>query len=311
MKIPIDMLSMHPDVATALHSGTPVLALESTIIAHGMPYPENLSFAQKAEDVARQAGAVPATIGILNGKIKIGLTEDECEQLASRPSHKTTLRDLAHVISEKASGATTVSATMALAHAAGINVFATGGIGGIHRNVVEHFDISQDMLALSNYPLLVVCAGVKAVLDIPKTLEVLETAGVPVVSYNCSEFPAFYSRSSGLASSLSLMDSEKIADLFWTHRKLGIGTAVLVANPIPKENEIPRQEMSNIIDTAIRESQKRRISGKAVTPFLLQSIVQMTGGRSLGANIALAINNVKVGAELAILLKKRSGSANF
>ncbi len=289
------------DVKAALESGKPVLALESTIIAHGMPFPDNLEFAQNAEDIARKRGVVPATIAILDGVVHIGLETESLKQLAKGKNiEKIAVRDISRVLSQKRSGATTVSATMKLAHMAGISVFATGGIGGVHRGAETTFDVSQDLKELSRTPVIVISAGVKAILDIPKTLEVLETEAVSVLGYKTDEFPAFYSRGSGVAVSARVDSPTEIATLYLSHIDLGLRSGVLVANPVPKNMEIPKPEMENHIHTALEECTSKLISGKAVTPFLLKRIVELTGGRSLKANIALALNNAKLGAEIAV-----------
>jgi pseudouridylate synthase len=307
MKIPFDLLQIHPRVKDALALGKPVLALESTIISHGMPFPDNVSFAKKAEKLVEEKDVIPATIGILDGKIHVGLADHELEILASQPAYKTGIRDLSFVMSQKLNGATTVSSTMAIAYSAGIEVFATGGIGGVHRGAETSFDVSQDIPALGSYPIIVVTAGAKAILDIPKTLEALETAGVPVVGYKTADFPAFYSRSSGYAVPYTLKTISEIVSLFLDHCLLQRSQAIVVANPVAKADEIPAEEIDSIIDKALAECENKNISGKSVTPFLLKTIVEMTGGESLKTNIALALNNVTLGADISkqLLVKKR------
>ncbi|MDP7038043.1 MAG: pseudouridine-5'-phosphate glycosidase, partial [Myxococcota bacterium] len=256
-----------PEVAKALEMGLPIVALESTILAHGMPYPQNLEFAQKAIDLVRQHGAIPATIAILAGQVHIGLSREEIKTLTTANNvQKTALRDIPWNIAQKLNGATTVSATMHLAHLAGINVFATGGIGGVHRDAENTFDVSQDLLALSSIPMLVVSAGAKAILDLPKTLEALETLAVTVLGYQTKEFPAFYSCQSGLFLEQFLDSAQAIATLYQEHRRLNLQGAILVANPVPKENEIPAQEISEMIEQALKAAKQRNVFGKALTP---------------------------------------------
>jgi pseudouridine-5'-phosphate glycosidase len=264
--------STAPEVENALSENLPVLALESTIVAHGMPYPENIEFARQAEALVRKYGVVPATIAII------------------------------FALTQKLTGATTVSATMRLAHWAGINVFATGGIGGVHRNSEVTFDISQDLIELSRTQIIVVSAGVKAILDIPKTIEYLETFSVPVVGYRTNEFPAFYSRSSGIYLTTRCNTPEEVSRMFIAHHKIGLQSAILVANPVPKSDEIPKIIIDKYIDVALKECSEKNIISKNVTPFLLKRVVELTKGRSLKTNIALALNNVKVGAQIASTL---------
>lgn len=305
MKIPSDLLHLHPKVKEALSSDKPVVALESTIISHGMSYPDNLSFAKKSEKIAVDGGAIPATIGLLKGRIHVGLTDDELERLSVKPAFKTASGDLSYVLSQKLNGATTVSATLAIAHSAGIKVFATGGIGGVHRGVESSFDISQDIRALERYPLIVITAGAKAILDLPKTLEALETSGVPVVGYKTNVFPAFYSRSSGIPVPYSLNTVAEIVALFHNHCLLQRSQAIVIANPIAKKEEIASDEIDTIIETALINCEKKNVSGKNVTPYLLKEIVEMTGGKSLKANIALALSNVRLAVEISKKLKER------
>lgn len=298
-------INLHPDVENALKAGLPVVALESTIIAYGMPYPDNLEFAFKAENIVRSVGAVPATIAIINGVVRIGLSDQELELLADNKNkiEKVALRDIGYVVANKLSGATTVSATMHIACGAGIKVFATGGIGGVHRNAENTYDVSQDLLALSKYPMVVVSAGVKAILDIPKTLEQLETLAVTVVGYKTDEFPAFYSQNSGNKVNLQVDTPYAITDIYSAQQELGIDSALLVANPIPLQDEIPFVDVDSFIKTALKECAENNISGKQVTPFLLQKIVALSGNKSLDANIALALNNVRLAAEISKFLK--------
>ncbi len=289
------------DVESALQHNRPVIALESTIISHGMPFPENLEFAKQAEEGARQHGATPATIGIINGVVHIGMSDALLERFSSDSTiEKTAVRDLPFVLSRKASGATTVSATMRLAYLAGIHVFATGGIGGVHRNAEITFDVSQDLKELGRTPVIVVSAGAKAILDLPKTLEFLETEAVPIFGYQTDEFPAFYSRSSGLPVPSVVHSPSEVSNIFQRHRGLGLKSGVLIANPIPIESEIPRKVMDSYIVAALDECLKNKIAGKDVTPFLLKKIKELTRGESLRANIALALNNVKLASEIAV-----------
>lgn len=300
MKKTTDSFDFHPDVRSALQNNCPVLALESTIISHGMPYPENVEFARQAEILVRKYSVVPATIAIINGKVHIGLNDKQLEILASSKNvEKVAVRDIAFAITQKLTGATTVSATMRLARLAGIAVFATGGMGGVHRNAESTFDISQDLIELSHTPMIVISAGVKAILDIPKTLEYLETSAVSVVGYKTNEFPAFYSRSSGISLPTRCNTPEEIARLFITHKKLGLQSAILIANPVPNDDEIPKDIIDKYIDRALAEYSEKKIIGKNVTPFLLKKIVTLSTGKSLKTNIALALNNVKLGAQIA------------
>lgn len=293
------------EVREALGSGGPVLALESTIIAHGMPYPQNLEFAREAEQLARDQGAVPATIAVLDGKVHIGLEEAALEQIAQgREIRKLATRDLASALAQGDTGATTVSATMVLAHRAGIHVFATGGIGGVHRVIEFSGDISADLNELGRTPMIVISAGAKAILDLPSTLEALETVSVPVLGYRCNVFPAFYSRNSGLPIPQRVDSVFEIARLYRAHRELGLDAAILVANPVPGSDEIPADEMEEHILKAIDAADRSGVTGKEVTPFLLRYIVDSTDGRSLRANRALALNNVSLGAEIAAALLK-------
>lgn len=295
------------NVHHALQSGQPVLALESTIIAHGMPYPENLEFAREAEALALENGATPATVAILDGQVCIGLDEAQLTQLATDPSvGKVATREIALTLAQKGNGATTVSATMKLSHLAGIKVFATGGIGGVHRGAEDDMDVSADLIELSRTPVMVISAGAKAILDLPRTLEYLETMSVPVIGYQTDDFPAFYSRRSGLPIPQRLDEVEMIAGTFANQISLGISSGLLIANPVPENIEISYDEMRVHIDTALRDARAQGILGKALTPFLLGRIVELTGGRSLVTNRALALNNVKLGAKIAVSLAERA-----
>ncbi|WP_313616999.1 pseudouridine-5'-phosphate glycosidase [Agrobacterium sp.] len=291
------------EVAAAKQRGAPIVALESTIITHGMPYPGNIEMAQGVEELIRQEGAVPATIAVIDGVLHIGLEKHQLEALAQTTgAMKVSRADIAFAIAERRTGATTVAATMIAAARAGIKVFATGGIGGVHRGAEESFDISADLTELAKTGVIVVCAGAKAILDIPKTLEVLETGGVPVVTFEATEFPAFWSRSSGLQSPLTLNSPAAIANFQTTREQLGIDGGMLIANPVPEEDEIPREEMEIYISRAIANAEREDVTGKAVTPYLLDNIFRLTSGRSLKTNIALVRNNARLAAEIAVAL---------
>ncbi len=299
----MNAVQVSAEVAQTLAARGPVVALESTILAHGMPYPRNLEVARSVEADIRAAGAIPATIAVLDGVIRIGLGDAELERIATgRDVLKLSRADLAYAIATKRDGATTVAATMLCAQRAGIAVFATGGIGGVHRGAEQSMDVSADLTELSKTPVIVVCAGAKAILDLPKTLEVLETLGVPTVVYGSDEFPAFWSRSSGLPAPLRLDDVASIAAMFSNARELGIETGMVVANPIPVQDAIPSELMSRIIESAVAVARSEGITGKALTPWLLGRIFHLTQGRSLEANIALVRANAKLGAEIASAL---------
>ena len=298
-------LDIAPNVQSALAAGEAVVALESTIITHGMPHPQNVVTAREVEAVVRDNGAVPATIAIIEGRIKIGLSDAELDWLGTaRDVMKLSRADLPYAVASGRHGATTVAATMICAHLAGIRVFATGGIGGVHQGVETSMDISADLDELARTPVAVVCAGAKAILDLPRTLEYLETRGVPVVGYQTDRFPAFWSRTSELPVPLRLDSPEAIADLIRTKEALGLDGGVLVANPVPSADEIPASEMSAFINAAIAEAKARGVSGKAVTPFLLSTLFEQTGGRSLATNIALVKNNAALAARLAASLAR-------
>ncbi|MEB3420255.1 pseudouridine-5'-phosphate glycosidase [Salipiger marinus] len=291
---------LSPDVARALKDRAPVVALESTIITHGMPWPQNLEMARSVEAAIRDAGATPATIAVLEGKLCVGLDDAQLEQLAqTKGAAKLSRADMAVCMARGGTGATTVAATMIAARLAGIEVFATGGIGGAHRGAETSFDISADLQELAQTPVTVVAAGAKAILDLPKTLEVLETLGVPVIAYGQAQLPAFWSRDAGLAAPLRADTAAEIARAQRMRAALGLPGGQLVANPIPVEAEIPRSEMDPIIARTMADAATHRITGKAVTPYLLQRIYELTGGRSLEANIALVLNNARLGAAIA------------
>jgi pseudouridine-5'-phosphate glycosidase len=293
-------LSILPAVADALAAGRPVVALESTIITHGMPYPQNMEMAQQVEQDIRDAGAVPATIAVMAGRIHIGLSDTQLAALAQTPdARKLSRADMAACLVSGDTGATTVAATMIAAQLAGIDVFATGGIGGVHRGAETSFDISADLTELARTAVTVVCAGAKAILDIPKTLEVLETYGVPVIAYGQSEFPAFWARASGLVAPLRFDTAAQIAQAHVMRAQLGLAGGQLVANPIALADEIPLPQITPMIEQALAEAAAQNIAAKAVTPFLLDRIFALTDGRSLTANIALVRNNARLGAEIA------------
>ncbi|PTQ75136.1 pseudouridine-5'-phosphate glycosidase [Celeribacter persicus] len=289
-----------PEVADALKAGRPVVALESTIITHGMPWPQNVETARMVEGDVRASGATPATIAVLDGVLHIGLTETQLTALGQATGvMKVSRADMPVCIARGATGATTVAATMIGAALAGIRVFATGGIGGVHRGAEESFDISADLLELGETAVTVVAAGPKAILDIPKTLEVLETHGVPVIAYGQDEIPAFWSRSSGLDAPLRMDSAAEIARAMEMRAAMGIKGGQLIANPIPEADEIPRDVIMPFVETALKEADEKSIHAKDVTPFLLQRIFELTGGASLTANIALVRNNARLAAEIA------------
>jgi len=293
-------LDIAPEIAEALAQGRAVVALESTIIAHGMPYPGNVVTARALEHITRNEGAVPATIAVLGGRLKVGLDEAELEQVAQSPDMaKASVRDLPVLIAARRDGATTVASTMRIAAMAGIRVFATGGIGGVHRGVETTADVSADLTELALSPVAVVSAGAKAILDLPRTLEMLETLSVPVIGYQCDEFPAFYSRSSGLRVPARADDPEEIAAILAARWRLSDVGGVLIANPIPSADEIPAQKIEAQIAVALRDATAQGIAGKDVTPFLLARIRDLTQGESQRANVALALNNAQLGARIA------------
>jgi pseudouridine-5'-phosphate glycosidase len=296
-------VALSAEVAAALGAGRPVVALETTIVSHGMPWPENFETALAVEDVVRAAGAIPAAIAVIGGKIKVGLSRAELESLAqAKDVLKLSSADIGYALVSGRTGATTVAATMIAAHLAGISVFATGGVGGVHRGAEQSFDISADLTELSRTPVTVVCAGAKALLDLPKTLEVMETLGVPVVAYRSDAYPAFWSRDSGLPAPIRLDDAAAIAGFMRTRAQLGQTGGMLVANPVPEADEIPAAEMAPVIAQAVAEAAAKRVTGKAVTPFLLDAIFHITKGRSLTTNIALVKNNARLAAEIAVAL---------
>ncbi|WP_289150133.1 pseudouridine-5'-phosphate glycosidase [uncultured Salipiger sp.] len=296
----MSLLSLSAPVAEALAQGAPVVALESTIITHGMPWPRNLEMARKVEDTIRAEGAVPATVAVIEGKLCVGLDDVQLETLAqARGVAKLSRADLAVCMAQGGTGATTVAATMIAAARAGITCFATGGIGGVHRGAEQNFDISADLQELAQTPVTVVCAGAKAILDLPKTLEVLETLGVPVIAYGQDQLPAFWSREAGLRAPLRMDNPLEIARAAAMRAALGLPGGQLVANPIPAEAEIPREVLAPVIARATADAEAHGIRGKSLTPYLLQRIFELTEGRSLEANIALVLHNAKLGARIA------------
>jgi pseudouridylate synthase len=305
-----DLIDLAPDVREALADGHPVVALESTIITHGMPYPQNVETARAVEAIVRKGSAVPATIAVIAGRIKVGLSGEALDRLGSATGVvKASRRDLAAAVVAKADASTTVAATMAVAARVGIAVFATGGIGGVHRGAETTFDISADLVELSRAPVTVVSAGCKSILDIGKTLEFLETQGVPVVGFGTDEFPAFFARTSGFKLDHSFDTPEAIAELIRTERRLGSTSGILVANSIPEADALDAEEMEVEIAAAIREAEKAGVGQKEVTPFLLKRLHAMSGGRTLGPNIALIKNNAALGAKIAVALARLSASA--
>ena len=293
---------LSPEVSSAMSAGRPVVALESTIIAHGMAYPANVETATAVEQVVRFHGAVPATIAVIGGKLKAGLSAEEIGMFGQSGPEimKVSVRDLPVVVGRGLDGATTVAATMRIAAMAGIPVFATGGMGGVHRGAGETFDVSADLTEMTRSNVALVTAGAKAILDLPLTLERLETDGVPVVGYRTGEFPAFYSRSSGLKVPMRADSAQEVAGIMRSKWALGLTGAIIVANPIPEADEIPAAEIEPVIAAALQKTDRLGISGKDVTPFLLAEIAKTTKGRSLQANIALVKNNAKVAAEIAV-----------
>ncbi len=292
-------MKVSDEVLEALQIGKPVVALESTIIAHGMPYPKNVEIALNVEDEVRKEGTVPATIGVINGVIIVGMSKDEIEYIGKAKNVlKLSTREIPYCVALKMDGATTVSATSYIAEIAGIEVFATGGIGGVHRGASDTFDISRDLDELSERDIIVVSAGAKSILDLPKTLEYLETKGVLVLGFGTSEFPAFYTRKSGLTA-LRVDTPEEIASIYGKKQSIGIESAILVANPIPKKYEIPKDVVDQWIDEAVKESMEKGIKGKKLTPFLLSKIVEISNGKALDANIELVKNNARVAAKIA------------
>ena len=299
-------LDISPEVAEALDNGKPVVALESTIISHGMPYPGNVKTALLVEQTIRENGAVPATIAIIGGRLKAGLSEAEIEYLgkSGRNVAKASRRDLAALVARKADGATTVTTTMMIAHMAGIGIFATGGIGGVHRGAETSMDISADLEELGNTPVMVICAGAKSILDLGLTLEYLETKGVPVIGYGTNELPAFYTRHSGFGVDYRADSPAELAAMFTAQRELGLKGGMLVTNPIPEEYSMDKAVIDAAIEQALKEAAEAGIKGKETTPFLLAKVVELTGGDSLDSNIQLVLNNARLAAKAAVELAK-------
>jgi len=301
MKTFNQFLDVNREVAEALAANKPVVALESTIISHGMPYPQNVEMANKVEGIIREYGAVPATIAIIAGRVKIGLTPEDLEFLAKAKNvEKVSRRDVAGIIAKKGLGATTVATTMLFAEMAGIRFFVTGGIGGVHRGYEEAMDVSADLEELAMTNVTVICAGAKAILDLPRTMEYLETKGVPVIGFQTDLLPAFYTRTSDLELRMSVESAKELAEIVRAKDLLELKGGILVANPIPEEHSLDAGYINGIIDAAISESVRDGIKGKDVTPYLLAKIVEQTGGKSLEANLALVYNNAKVGAQIAV-----------
>jgi pseudouridylate synthase len=293
-----ELFILNAEVESALIASTPVVALESTVIAHGLPRPQNLETAQRLEQIVREAGAVPATIAIIEGRLHVGLDQDQIKEIANRADiKKISTRDLAVAVANRWHGATTVASTAWIAQRAGIRVFATGGIGGVHRGSLP--DISADLPELARTPMIVVCSGAKIVLDLPATREWLETNGITVVGYQCDELPAFYSRESGLPIDARADSAQEVAGLFKAQRDLGIETALLVTVPVPEAAEVEADTLTTILDEALAEAERVHIGGRELTPFLLSRMAQRSGGATLKANIALLENNARVAAEIA------------
>ncbi|HHT19962.1 MAG TPA: pseudouridine-5'-phosphate glycosidase [Tissierellia bacterium] len=294
-------IDIYPDIETALHLNLPVVALESTIVSHGLPYPENVHMVMRVGEIIRRNGAYPATIAIVDGRIKIGLSKEDLERLATEKNvRKVSRRDLAYAIAKKELGATTVATTMFCAALAGIKFFVTGGIGGVHRGYSQTMDVSADLEELANTEVTVVCAGAKAILDLPRTLEYLETKGVPVIGYQTDVLPAFYSRTSPHRLNLRADSPQELAEIIRVKRDLDLRGGLLVMNPIPEEYSLDEAYINRIIDEAITEANEQAIYGKDLTPFLLKTIVDKTEGQSLEANLHLVDNNAKLGAEIAV-----------
>lgn len=293
-------LQVHPEVQKAVAAGQPVVALESTIISHGMPYPKNIEMAKNVSKIIRENGAIPATIAIIDGVLKVGLTEEEIEFLGtSKDVVKASRRDLPFIISKKLTGATTVATTMILANLAGVKVFATGGIGGVHRGAETTFDISADLQELANTDVAVICAGAKSILDIGLTLEYLETNGVPVIGFGTDEMPAFYTRRSGFGVDYRVDSSMEVAQALKAKWDLNLKGGMVIGNPIPEQFEMDYDTITNAIESALKEAEEKNIGGKNVTPFLLDKVKTITEGKSLDSNIELVYNNAKVAAQIA------------
>jgi pseudouridine-5'-phosphate glycosidase len=304
-----DLLRCSPRVAAALQNGRPVVALETTVVTHGLPAPDGVRTALLMEEAVRALGAEPATIGVLEGRVLVGMTHDELERLAATPRvAKLNLSNLASCLATAAAGSTTVAATLAVAHRAGIRVFATGGIGGVHRHAELSGDVSADLVALARYPLAVVCAGAKAVLDLPRTVEMLETLGVPILGYATDAFPAFYRRSSGLPVDARYDDVPTLARAVRMHARLGLSTGVVVANPVPEADQLPEDAYERALQGAQEQADRAGVRGRAVTPFLLEHLRQATAGTSVAVNRALLLNNARLAAQLAAALEHEARS---
>jgi pseudouridine-5'-phosphate glycosidase len=309
-----NLIDVQEEVAQALAAGQPVVALESTIISHGMPYPQNVQTAQAVQADVRAAGAVPATMALMDGRLKVGLSDEQVERLGREGPAvvKVSRRDMARVLASGATGATTVAATMMLAALAGIRVFATGGIGGVHRGAPQSFDISADLQELARTPVLVVCAGAKSILDLPLTLEYLETQGVPVLGYQTDRFPAFFTRDSGLGVDARMDTPQQVAELMTMQWAPGLSAlhmgGIVLANPIPEAQAMPRAAIDGAVAQALAEAQAQGISGKAATPFLLARVNALTGGHSLSSNVALVRHNARVAAQVAVCYSRLSGA---
>ena len=305
------LLNFSHEVAAARTAGLPIVALESTIISHGMPYPQNVQMAREVEQIIRDGGAVPATIALIDGKICIGLSPEQLELLGTSPdAMKVSRRDLPYALSQSRLGATTVAATMICAELAGIAVFVTGGIGGVHRGAETSFDISADLQELARTSVAVVCAGVKSILDIGLTLEYLETHGVPVVSVGQRGFPAFFTRESGYQADFQIDSAAEQAAFIRTKWELGLAGGVVIGNPVPVGAAMPQKQIDTIIDSALADASASGVTGKAITPFLLKRIVELSGGRSLATNIALVKHNALIGAQLAVALRAHPASVS-
>ncbi|GAA4716594.1 pseudouridine-5'-phosphate glycosidase [Brevibacillus fulvus] len=300
-------LSFSEEVEQAIKKNQPIVALETTIISHGMPYPQNVQMAKEVEQIIRDNGAVPATIGLMGGRIKIGLSESELEEFATNKAvEKVSRRDFPYILASGKIGATTVAGTMIAAQLAGIKIFATGGIGGVHREGEITWDVSADLTELAQTNVAVVCAGAKSILDIGRTLEYLETQGVPVIGYKCSEFPSFYSRESGYSVDFRLDTPEETAAVLDTKWKLGLNGGAIIANPVPEADAMNFAEIEQVILQALEEAKQNRITGKQVTPFILDKVKQLTGGKSLQTNIALVKHNAEVAAKIAVALQAKA-----
>ena len=302
-----DLLAISSFVRAALAKHRPVVALETTLVTHGLPQPQGVEIASELESEVVAAGATPATIGVLDGRVRVGLTLDELHRLDSSAAVKLNLSNFAAQVSSGKPGSTTVAATMLVCARTGIEVFATGGIGGVHRGAAESGDVSSDLTALARFPVAVVCAGAKAVLDLARTIEALESLGVPVYGLGTGDFPAFYVRESGLSVDHRFDTVDDLAAAVRNHFQLGLGTGVVVANPIPLEHELPRAEYEQALEHAVAEAAEMKVRGRLLTPFLLDRLAELTGGKTVAANLALLRNNARAAAELAVALARQGG----